>query len=43
MLCQRILIGTTIEPAPVREKVADVVVASIMTTVSTDSNIEVGV
>ena len=36
-------IGTTIKPTPVTYKVTDVVVAPIMTTVSTDSSIEVSV
>ena len=34
-------IGTTIEQTPVTNKITEVVVAPIITTVSTDSNIEV--
>ena len=33
--------GTTINPTPVTDNVTDVVVALIISTVSTDSNIEV--
>ena len=36
-------IGTTINPTPVTDSVTDVVVAPTITTVSTDSNIEVRV
>ena len=34
-------IGTTIKPTPVTDNLTDVVIAQIITTVSTDSNINV--
>ena len=48
ILCNTLLpnvavIGSTIEPTPVFDKTTDIVVAAILTTMSTDSNNVVGV